>query len=191
MILSSKHLRLAVLVTATALPAVLSACTEEAATPVADEALLSLGDVGILYGMRSFLHTEGTRTGEVAADSAFEVPDSSQTRLFGMEMTLYYEDGRDRARVRADSAILNQRTERLTAWGNVVARVLDQGVEIASPELHYDPTAEQIWSDSRTVITRDDGSVTRGTAFRSDLVFQNWELTNPVGDVPADRPGGR
>ncbi|HSG50136.1 MAG TPA: LPS export ABC transporter periplasmic protein LptC, partial [Longimicrobiales bacterium] len=183
-------LRLLFVVAAALLPAFVAACRDDAATPVADESLLSLGDVGVLYGMRSYLHTEGTRSGEVAADSAFEVPDSSQTRLFGMEMTLYYEDGRDRARVRADSAILSQRTEQLTAWGNVVARVLDQGIEVASSELHYDPQGQQIWSDSATVITRDDGSVTRGTAFRSDLVFQNWELTNPVGDVPSDPPGG-
>ena len=185
-----KNLRLLFVVAAALLPAFAAACGDDAATPVADESLLSLGDVGVLYGMRSYLHTEGTRSGEVAADSAFEVPDSSQTRLFGMEMTLYYEDGRDRARVRADSAILNQRTEQLTAWGNVVARVLDQGIEVASSELRYDPQGQQIWSDSATVITRDDGSVTRGTAFRSDLVFQNWELANPVGDVPSDPPGG-
>lgn len=184
------NLRHLFLVAATLLPALASACRDAPATQVADQALLSLGDVGILYGMRSYLHTEGTRTGEVAADSAFEVPDSSQTRLFGMEMTLYYDDGRDRARVRSDSAIMNQRTENLTAWGNVLARVLDQGVEIASQELHYDPAAQQIWSDFPTVITRSDGSVTRGSAFRSDMLFQNWELTNPVGDVPAERTGG-
>ncbi|MDT8340976.1 MAG: LPS export ABC transporter periplasmic protein LptC [Longimicrobiales bacterium] len=166
------------------------ACGEETAAPVADQSLQELGDVGILYGMRSYLHTQGTRSGVVVADSAIEVPDSSRTHLFGMEMTLYYEDGRDRARVRADSAILNVRTEELTAWGNVVARVLDQGMEVASAELRYNPTSQQIWSDSATVITRGDGSVTRGSAFRSDLVFQNWELTDPVGAVPSERPGG-
>jgi LPS export ABC transporter protein LptC len=162
-------------------------CGEDGATPVADQDLMALADAGVLYGMRSYLHTEGTRSGVIVADSAFEVPDSSRTRLFGMQMTLYYEDGRDRARVTADSAVLNQRTEELIAWGDVVAQVLEQGSEIASPELHYNPSMQQIWSDSVTVITQGDGSVTSGTAFRSDLQFQNWELVNPVGGVPSNR----
>lgn len=177
---------------AATLVALLSAagCSQERATPVADDELLSLGDAGVLYGMRSYLHTEGTRSGVVLADSAFEVPDSSKTRLFGMDMTLYYEDGRDRARVTADSASLNQRTEQLTAWGNVVARVMDQGMEIESPELEYNPNAQLISSDSVTIITRNDGSVTSGTAFRSDLQFRNWELVNPVGGLPSGRSRG-
>jgi LPS export ABC transporter protein LptC len=147
----------------------------------------------ILYGVRSYLHTDGTRSGIVYADSAFEYPDSGQTDLYQMEMTLFHEEGSrlarpgaDRARITADRGLLNQRTEQLRAYGNVVARVVDQGLEIASSELQYDPTSERIWSDSATVITRDDGSVTRGTAFESDLTFDNWSLENPVGDIPSE-----
>lgn len=167
-----------------------SACEEPPEPPVAPEDLLRLQAEGIVYGMRSFLLTEGVRSGEVAADSAYTFPDSSRTYLFAMSMTLYYEDGTDRARINADSAQLNTRTEELIAWGNVVARVLDQGVTIETAELNYDPTGSRIWSDSSTVIRRDDGSVTRGTAFESDLQLLNWVLENPVGDIPAERRGG-
>jgi hypothetical protein len=57
---------------------------------------------------------------------------------------------------------------------------------IESSELQYDPSASQIWRDSATTITQDDGSTTRGTSFRSDLMFQNWELQNPVGVIPTE-----
>jgi LPS export ABC transporter protein LptC len=151
-----------------------------------DENLRRVEAEGILYGVKSYLRTNGIRSGVVFADSAYQFPDSSQTRLYAMEMTLYHDDGRDRARIEADSAVLHQRTEELTAWGHVVAQVLDQGMTIESSELQYDPSASQIWSDSATTITQDDGSTTRGTSFRSDLMFQNWELQNPVGVIPTE-----
>lgn len=151
---------------------------------------------GVLYGMRSYLHTQGTRTGVVEADSAYEHPDSSITFLYGMDMRLYHEStsggaraGEDRARIQADLGRLNQRTEELVATGNVVARVVDQGMEITTSVLEYDPTSERIWSDSATTIRRDDGSVTRGSAFESDLTFSSWKLLDPVGDIPADGGG--
>ena len=169
---------------------ILAACEEPPPVQVAETDLLRLEAEGIIYGMRSFLKTEGVRTGEVRADSAYSYPDSSRTYLFAMEMTLYHENGQDRATIRSDSAQLNTRTEELSAWGNVVAHVLDQGITIQGPELNYDPAGARIWSDKETTLTREDGSVTRGTAFESDLNFQNFSLANPVGDIPSGRSGG-
>ena len=172
-----------------ALTLALGACSQETATPLADDVLDRIGAENLTFGLRSYLRTDGIRTGQVVADSAFEFPDSSFTRLYAMEMSLFHENGRDRARIVADSAILHTRTEELTAWGNVVARVLDTGMTIRSPELQYDPTAQQIWSDSSTVIEQGDGSVTRGSSFRSDLEFTNWSLAEPEGTIPRERPG--
>ena len=50
----------------------------------------------IIYEMRSFLHTDGTRSGVVFADSAFEYPDSGQIDLYQMEMTLFGNEAEDR-----------------------------------------------------------------------------------------------
>ncbi|MEJ2539337.1 MAG: LPS export ABC transporter periplasmic protein LptC [Gemmatimonadota bacterium] len=168
---------------------VVGACEEDAPTPVADPDLRSLQADGIFYGMETYLRQDGIRSGMVEADSAYQFTDSAKTYLWQMEMTLFYEDGRDRAWIRADSAVLETRTEQLVARGNVVAEVADEGVRIESPELQYDPTASQIWTDSSVVLTQD-GAVQRGTCFRSDLQFRNWEICSPVGDIPTREPGG-
>lgn len=172
----------------------LAACTDEGPSNIVDD---TFPGESLLYNMQSYLHTDGTRTGTIIADSAYTFPDSSRIDLFGMEMTLYHDDaspgsraGRDRARIQARLGKLNTRTEELTAIGDVVARVVDQGLEITTSILQYDPTSERIWSDSATVIRTDDGSVTRGTSFNSDLTFSNWRLENPVGDIPAERGDG-
>ena len=166
-----------------------AACGEDAPTPVADPDLRSLEADGIFYEMETYLRQDGIRSGVLRADSAYQFSDSAKTYLWDMDMTLFYEDGRDRAWIRADSAVLETRTEQLVARGNVVAEVADEGIRIESPELQYDPTGAQIWTDSSVVLTQD-GAVQRGSCFRSDLQFTNWEICSPVGDIPTEDPGG-
>lgn len=180
--LSSLDLRHVATLASVVLVGVVAGCDESVPTPQAPMDLRAIEADNITYGLRTFLSQNGIRSGTVRADSAYQFSDSSRSYLWEMDMTLFYEDGRDRANIRADSAVLNTRTEELTARGNVVAEVMDEGMRIESSELHYDPTGEQIWSDSSVVLSRD-GAVQRGTCFRSDLQFSNWEICNPVGDI--------
>jgi LPS export ABC transporter protein LptC len=165
------------------------ACSDETPTPMADPDLRSLQADMTFHEMETYLRQDGIRSGVIRADSAYQFEDSAKTYLWQMDMTLYYEDGRDRARIVADSAVLENRTEQLVARGNVVAEVADEGIRIESPELRYDPTGAQIWTDSAVVLTQD-GAIQRGSCFRSDLQFTNWEICSPVGDIPTGDPGG-
>lgn len=167
----------------------LAACGEEVPTPMAAENLQRLEADMTFYDMETYLAQDGIRSGMLRADSAYQFEDSAKTYLWNMDMTLFYEDGSDRARIQADSAVLENRTEQLVARGNVIAEVADEGIRIESPELQYDPTGAQIWTDSSVVLTQN-GAVQRGTCFRSDLQFTNWEICSPVGDIPTETPGG-
>ena len=51
------------------------------------------------------------------------------------------------------------------------------------------PGAERIWSDSATVYT-DEGRVTRGSCFRSNLDFTNLEVCAIRGSAGVRREGG-
>jgi len=180
--------RRAMLLVAALLTGLFAASADERSTAVADPELRALEADGIFYGMQTFLRQDGIRSGRVEADSAYQFTDSAKSYLWQMEMTLFYEDGRDRAWIQADSAVLETRTEQLVARGNVIAEVSDEGIRIESPELRYDPTGSQIWSDSAVVLTQN-GAVQRGSCFRSDLQFRNWEICSPVGDIPTDVRG--
>ena len=43
------------------------------------------------------------------------------------------------------------------------------------------PEIDRIWSDSATVRTMQDGSVQSGTAFESDMSFENLRIENMRG----------
>jgi hypothetical protein len=69
----------------------------------------------------------------------------------------------------------------MVARGDVVLRVLTDGSRLESAEIHYDPENDRIWSDSATVRTLADGTVTSGTAFESDIEFTNVRVLNIRG----------
>lgn len=160
-----------------------AACEEPTRAPVAPPELQELGADNVYYGMVSYITASGVREGRIQADTAYAFADSGRVDMRGMELVLYEDDGRARATVTAERGELEEDTDRMVARGNVLLVLHADGRRIESPELHYDPNRDRIWSDSATVQTLPGGRVTRGTAFESDLDFQNIRIENPRGSL--------
>lgn len=180
--LCSFHLRASALATCL-LGATLVAC--QGPTDATDSAgdLAGIEADNVIFGMVSYLTSKGVRQGKIDADTAYIYNDSSSIQLEGMHVTFYAEDGTERAVVVAERGELDQVSDRMVARGNVVLTIHQDGRKIESPELRYDPNRDRIWSDSTTVMTMADGRVTRGTAFESDLSFENVTVANPRGAI--------
>lgn len=163
------------------------ACEPEPNTPVATQELTELEADFLMLGMDNQVTADGVRTGMVVSDTAYVYEDSSEVHMVGVDMTLFHEDGRQRAHITAQRGRLNQRTERMVGRGNVVVRLAQGGEIIRTEELHYDPQRDEIWSDSATVIEHV-GGVTSGSCFRSDLQLQNRRLCDIRGAAGADLP---
>jgi LPS export ABC transporter protein LptC len=95
-------------------------------------------------------------------------------------MTVYDQEGRQQALVSADSGRLEEKSERMTAWGNVVVNLPRTGMRLETSEINYDPPASSIWSDSPVVVNHP-GGVTSGSGFRSDLNFERFSINDPRG----------
>ena len=158
----------------------LAACTDERVTPVASDFAQGI-DAPVVFGMVSFLTASGVREGRVEADTAYTFADSTKVDLRGMQVWFYDEEGRDRATVSGRTGEWNQETDLMVARGDVLLRVLTDGSRLESAEIHYDPENDRIWSDSATVRTLADGTVTSGTAFESDIEFTNVRVLNVRG----------
>lgn len=166
-----------------------AACEEAPTTQLAEDSVQDISWDAIQYGGENHLTLSGVNAGLVLSDSAFIRADSSLSYLKGVAMTLFNEQGTERARVTGDSARMNTRTEEITVWGNVFFVVPEQGVTIQSEVLNYDPQRDEIWSDVVTAATIN-GSSSTGTCFRSDLQFQSWNVCQPRGDIPSRPTGG-
>lgn len=166
----------------------LAACEDSMSAGVADESLTSIEAQAVTYGMSSFLTTEGIRSGSVFADTSFHYQDSTVVRMYGVQSTIFNEQGRELAMVRADSGRLNQRTEQMTAWGDVEVSLPGRNCRIFTSEIHYDPPTQQIRSDA-PVRFEEGGRVTTGAAFASDLRFERFRISSPVGPANICRDG--
>ena len=128
-------------------------------------------------GRRDQITVEGVREGMVIADTAYFYEDSANVELRQLSLTVYTEEGQERALVTAERGWLNLDTNEMTARGNAVLTVRVDNRIIESAELHYDPNADRIWSDSTTV-QRLDGTVSEGSSFESNLDFTNVLIRN-------------
>ncbi len=159
----------------------LTACSREISTPVADSELQAMEADYVAFGMVSFATTNGIREARIEADTAFIYEQTANAILKQMNIIFYDESGNERATVSGLSGDWNQETNRMVARGDVVLLIHSDSSTIESPEIYYDPGLEKIWSDSATVRSMKDGSVTSGSAFESDMSFENLTIRDMRG----------
>jgi LPS export ABC transporter protein LptC len=157
-------------------------CHTDTDTPVASAFMQSISGP-VVFGMTAYMTSTGVRSGKVEADTAYTYADSTDVDLRGMHVIFYDDDGNERATVTARSGEWNENTDRMIAHGDVVLIVDADSSKIESQEINYDPDSDRVWSDSATVRTLKDGSVTRGSSFESDIDFNNVVVRNPRGGV--------
>jgi LPS export ABC transporter protein LptC len=161
----------------------LAACGGDGDTPVASSALQSMEADYVAYGMRAYVTTSGIREARIEADTAFIYEEESSAVLRRMSLIFYDEQGRERATVTGTAGDWNRETNRMVARGDVVLFIHNDSSTIESAEIFYEPDIDRIWSDSTTVRTMKDGSVQTGTAFESDMSFENLTIQNMRGST--------
>lgn len=161
----------------------LGACGDDLNTPVADEQLQSMEADYVAFGMVSFVTANGIREGRVEADTAYIFEDTGLANLHQMNIVFFDETGRERATVEGVSGELNRETNRMVARGDVELFIHADSSILESQEIYYDPELDRVWSDSTTTRIMKDGTVTSGTAFESDMSFENIRIENARGGV--------
>ena len=166
---------------------VAGACSEEPQTPVAAAELQELAADIALFGMRQAITVEGVREALLYADTAYTYRDSTQVDVRALRLTLYNENGTERAFVTARQGTIDTNTQRMDAWGNVVLTIPAQARRIESEQLQYDPNRDRIWSDTFTVMIHQ-GQRSTGEAFESDLGFTSVKVYGARGRSESGSP---
>jgi LPS export ABC transporter protein LptC len=159
----------------------LPSCEGEAPVVVLPEGENFFGADGIIMGGTTLItDPEGIRTARLQFDTAFQWSDSTHQMLRGVHLTVFNDDGSQRATVTALRGRFDPNFESLTANGNVMLTVPSDDRRLETEELHYDPQFEELWSDSAFVMV-EGGERYEGTAFTSDLEFQDFQVFGVAG----------
>jgi LPS export ABC transporter protein LptC len=170
-----------------AIAAGLAGCDREMTTPVADASTQSMEADYVAFGMLSYITANGVREGRVQADTSYIYEETSTALLKQMTIVFYDEYGAERATVTGTDGEWTQSTNRMVARGDVVLLIHSDSSRIESQEIYYDQAIDKVWSDSTTVRTMKDGSVFSGTAFESDMTFENLSIRSMRGGLPRSR----
>lgn len=121
----------------------------------------------VMFGVHFFVTDAGLRRAEVKADTAMTYEENTRTQLFKVNATFFNAQGARNATLTSKSGTYNVRIGSMEARGDVVVKSTD-GRTLTSPHLRFDPTRNEISSDSAFVLTEKNGRVTSGVGFISD-----------------------
>ena len=158
-------------------------CGDGPPTPVAGEGLLEMAADMVSYDVVTYMtNAEGIRSGRIRADSAYYYLDSTVVHMRGVEMDVYGEEGMVRATVTAERGRYDELTQQMHAVGDVVLVFPNESRRLESEELRYNPLTQGIRSDSASTY-HYEGQTTRGTCFRSDMTFRNYQVCDIRGSA--------
>ena len=169
--------RVATLVVACALST--AACEQKGQSPSAVMAVADTADQ-VLQRFHHFITSDGVRTSEVQADTAFFFDASQRTLLRKMRVVFFDSAGAPQATVTAQRGEYLWQNGSMTAEGSVVLTTSD-GRVLKSEKLVFDETRQQICTD-KPFDFDDRSSHMQGQGFCSDKQFNNIRVKEPTGE---------
>lgn len=147
-------------------------CEQAAQPPVAGASVVPDSADQVMFGVNLYLTDAGVRRAELVADTAYMYDQNTRTDLRKVTTTFFKNSGEKDAVLTSTSGSYNVRLGTMEARGNVVVVATD-GRRLTTPHLRYDPSRNEIASDSAFTITESNGRITEGIGFLGDP-----ELTN-------------
>jgi LPS export ABC transporter protein LptC len=142
------------------------ACTGQQQPPVVQEAFLPDSAEQMAFGVSFNLTDQGVMRAAVKADTLLQYRQGTWTELRQVTTTFFTETGEKDAVLTAREGTHQVRIGTMEARGNVVV-VSTDGRRLETEQLKYDPSRNEITSDSAFTLT-EGNEVTKGVGFISD-----------------------
>jgi len=113
----------------------------------------------------------------VATDEFLEMPQ-------GMEMEFYDSLGNVKSTITANYSINYIKKKIMKAENNVIA-TNSKGQKLLTEELIWDQNTHKIYTDKKVKVISED-KILFGDGLTSDEQFEDWEISNPTGDITMD-----
>lgn len=120
----------------------------------------------VAWGLHTDINEMGALRARVHGDTVYTWEESGHMRLVPLQARLFDRHGGPTSLITAAEGTLETRTNRMTARGGVVLTDLATGRRLLTAELHYDPAAGRIWSDTTSTLIEEETRV-QGSGFEA------------------------
>lgn len=97
---------------------------------------------------------------------------------------LLKQDGQDSASVKGKTGIFDYTQRLVTIEGNARVESFTEHLVITAPAFFYDINTDRIWSNGKTVVKRNDASVTAKGGIVTDSKLNKIEFKNQIIQLP-------
>jgi LPS export ABC transporter protein LptC len=163
---------------------VASACSDTQAPPVTHFSLIPDSAEQILFNIELTLTDEGVRRAVVQSDTLLTYDDNTREELRKVTARFYSVAGEQEAILTSVQGAHNSRLGTMEARGNVIV-VSKEGKQLNSPHLRYDPSRNEISSDSAFTLTEGE-RITKGVGFVSNPDMTNMRILAGANVTGAD-----
>ncbi len=131
----------------------------------------------------SIFESKGNQKQWLLTADAVDFADMTRATLKNPELLLK-ENGQDSARVTGDTGTFDYPNKLITIEGNAKINSLTERVLITTERFFYDVNQDRVWSDQKTIITRDTAkSVARG-GIETDSKLRKIEIKQHATRLP-------
>lgn len=125
----------------------------------------------VMFNSRFNLTDHGLMRAQLQADRAYFFDESTRAELEKVNTTFFSAGGEKEALLTAKRGTYNSRGGSMVARGKVVV-ISETGRQLTTEELRYDPSLNEVASDSAFVLT-EPGRRLEGVGFRADPNMNN------------------
>ena len=129
------------------------------------------------------LTKKGNITAKIKSEVLKKNNQSFQLELFdNVNVDLFDENFHKKSLIKSQSAMVNEKENRIKAYGSVVV-ISDDGKILMTDSLTWDNNSDKIYTDANLEFITSDSDTLYGTGFKSNIDLTNWNILQPRGRI--------
>ena len=131
-----------------------------------------------------------TKKGNITATINSEIlkknNQSLQLELYNnVNVNLFDENFEHKSLIKSQSAIVNEKENRMKAYGNVVV-ISNDGKILMTDSLSWDNNSDKIYTNANLKFITSETDTLYGTGFESNIDLTDWNILKPRGSINND-----
>ena len=132
------------------------------------------------------LTKKGNITAKIKSEILKKNNQTLQLELYdNVNVDLFDEDFQHKSLIKSQSAMVNEKENRIKAYGSVMV-ISNDGKILMTDSLTWDNNSDKIYTDANLEFVTSDTDTLYGTGFKSNIDLTDWNILQPRGRINND-----